>query len=223
MLAERLRISEISSQSKVKIVVDIDGVMVSVDPIVIGLFNKKFGTDHRLKDITDWNIIFKWAKDEGLLDHEASDLENSYWYETPNIHRNALLMPGAYSLMKRLSESPLVDLNICTSRFGKNFKEATYLNFRENFPFINHRRISFGEKISEIVKIDPDICIEDSVSNAERIVEYTKSSVILVPHPYNYGKIKHERILEYNPEEVDLNNLPTLWPIYRLFRDVGII
>ncbi len=217
MLAERLQIKEVSSQSKLKITLDTDGVLTDVDLIIIKLFNKKFGTNYQLKDLIDWNIVYKWAKKEGLSDEKATALQSSYWYETPEIHRNARIMSGAFSLARKLSESPLVDLHIRTSRQEDKFKEPTRLWFNENLPFIDHKIITVGNKVDEIIKINPDIHIEDSPKDAETIINNTKAYVIMVPYAYNYGKFKHERVLEYDPEEVNLNFLPTLWPIYRLF------
>lgn len=218
MLAERVRFSEVSSQSKLKITLDIDGVLTDVDVAIINLFNKRFGTNYQLKDVDSWSAIYNWARKEGLPDDEATALQNSYWYETPAIHRNALMVPGAFSLVRQLSKSPLVDLYIRTSRHEKDFGRPTHLWFDENLPFINHQIIGFDNKVEEVLRINPDIHIEDSAKDAETIIENTRAFVILVPYPYNYGKFKHERLLEYDPEEVNLNLMPTLWPIYRLFR-----
>lgn len=219
MLAERLQIREVSSQSKLKISLDIDGVLTDVDLMVIKLFNKRFRTSYGLKDLDDWNVVSYWAKKQGLSDKDATALLNSYWYETPEIHRNALIMPGAFCLAKQLSESPLVDLYIRTSRHEKDFGKPTRLWFDENLPFIDHQKIVFDNKVEEIIKINPDIHIEDSPKDAEEIIKKTKAFVIMVPFPYNYGKFKHERLLEYDPEEINLNFMPTLWPIYRLFKE----
>lgn len=223
MLAERLRVPEISNSSKIKICFDIDGVLTKVDSIIIDLFNKKFKTNYQLKDLDDWNATYNWAKKEGMPDDKAMALHRSYWYETPQIHRNALMVPGAASLIKRLSESPLIDLYIRTSRHKKEFGGITYSWFDENLPFIDHKIIAFDNKIEEILRINPDIHIEDSPKDAERILEGTKAYVIMVPYAYNYGKFQHERLIEYDPGEFNLSSMPTLWPIYRLFRKVGIL
>jgi uncharacterized HAD superfamily protein len=222
MLAERLRFSEISNQQKLKIVVDVDGVLDDVSLMIIKSFNKRFGTNYQLKDLDDWDATYNWAKKQGLSDKDAMTLHRSYWYESPKIHRNALSVPGAFSLMKRLSQSPLVDLNILTSRHGKEFEDVTYLHFAEDLPFIDRKIIGFDNKVEEIAEINPDICIEDSPKDAEEIIRNTKAYVIMVPYPYNYGKFKHERLLEYDKDEFNFNNLPTLWPIYRLFKKQGL-
>ncbi len=221
MLAERLKIPEIIDGSKIKICLDVDGVIACPTVTVVRIFNEIFETNYKISDVVDWNSTLNWAKALGMTDEGANKLHRYLWFDTPSIHKQYPTIPGAVSLLRRLSESPLVDLNIRSSRL-KTIQEVTFSYFDEVMPFIGRERIVVTNKVDEIIRINPDICVEDSPKDAEKILESTKAYVVMVPYAYNYGKFKHERLIEYDSEEVNLNSMPTLWPVYQLFKNVGI-
>lgn len=223
MLAERLKIPEIANSYKIKITSDVDGVVTCPAVVVLKYINRRFGTDYKIGDIGDWNSTLYWAKDQGMSDAEALAIHRFFWYESPDlVHRHAPAVPGAVSLIRKLTKSPRIELTFPSARPSLEFEATTYSWFGEFMPFVKPEQISLGEKIKKIKEIKPLFHLEDSVDDAIKIVENTEIRVILVPYAYNYGKLKHERIFEYDPEEVNLNFMPTLWPIYRLFKELKL-
>lgn len=63
------------SESDFTILVDMDGVLVNLNPIILERINKEFGTDYTEEDLTDFNY------GKSLDKSEHSDLAYDIWHE----------------------------------------------------------------------------------------------------------------------------------------------
>lgn len=175
-------------------------------------------------DIRNWNSTLNWAKEGGLKEKKASQLQLDTWFNGEVLSRAETVM-GAWSLSRRINKLGIQQV-IFTSR-------EPYLK-----AYTNDWMAYWGPWMDEvIIRKDPHedrdefkvksileiiekedlgsnelIHIEDNRIQAQMVVEQTGVRVFYIPYLDDAGSLNH---LDNVFEVPRVNGWPNLWPIYK--------
>jgi hypothetical protein len=192
---------------------DADGVLVGNQQPLVDHVNKVLKTNYRVEDIDDWNCIIKWALAKGWDLRDAKEFEEEV-INNPEIGAKSMPALGASEFMHRLYMMGLRPFVLTARR--SNAKELTFTWFKRWMPWLTEKQILIRENGSNISDDDYKalmikqnhivIHVEDSFSQAKRILSQTKAVVILVPRLYNMNHPKMPGLIDF-PYEGHLPNL----------------
>lgn len=222
MSSERLLTLEKYRNTKISF--DIDGVLAFSAVPVLKKFNSLFGTDKKPAELEDWNIVCRWAKEQGLTNEQALKIQQ-LWYD-PEILFQSPPIPGAIALMRRLYEAGIKPL-IISSRTS-SCAQSTKDWFKLYMPFVDPDTINVPQtdvreerklfKVGTIARHGITLHFEDSLEDIETILNMSPEiNIVVIPHRYNYRLKSLPRTFEYDEKDVDLLQGPTLWPVYTRF------
>ena len=223
-LAQDLEVFTIWLKTK-RLGFDLDGVNINIASEALRIFNRKFGTAYEKSDLrTDYEMV-DWMKDFMAADEcltEAINIWNS---------DEALSVAGPESGSIQMQEY-LRDNGI--NPFFITSRPSYALSYTENWmakwlPWVPGENVCIqktGGQISHDFKalnvsgLGIDFMFEDSIRNAQAIVEASVSTVVaLVPQPWNLfyrqrlSQLRHPRIVIPEGEIYD-SQRPPIWNAY---------
>ena len=182
--------------SKIRVGSDIDNTEVSTTENGILLLNKIQHSDFKTEDVTyDFAII-------DLIAEKLPKVSNprEYAIELWNCNENlstARPVSGLLSVSHYLNKFGLIDIPRITSR-PAYAQDVTFSWYQKNMPWVVDHKLIYMQKgaeinpdykIDQINKMGIELFFEDSFEHAIRIVSETRSTVVLVPQPWNENYI----------------------------------
>ncbi len=185
---------------KIKIGLDVDGVLaMSVEPVV-ERFNKDFKTSYKPKDFTGWNSVAGWVVKQGLTQEKAIEYEHFLWTD-PEILFKSPPGIGTKEFIKAVIKNK-IDFYVITSRIP-SLRDSTISWFGKNLPLVSKEKIYINQnslvsgdvfKKETIGKLEISLHIDDSPEHSKAIVEETSASVILLSYPNLDNNYKHSKL-----------------------------
>jgi len=192
---------------RARISIDIDGVVCLIEIPATEKFNNYFGTSKTPLDVSGWNTVSNWARDEFLkrgftIDKamEAADrYDRSMWLDK-DIYRRAPLAPGADIFILRLM-SLGIPFDFITSR-DPLLTDVTLEWFGAKLPMVDPSQIFINTNPSvlghdfKVGKIDErgiGLHIDDYDEHGRLILKNTFASVVLLCGTHGTD-LKHPRL-----------------------------
>ena len=178
-----------------KIAIDIDGVLLDIIVRYCEIYNKRYGTNYKKKDITNWDFFKDWKITE----------ENAFniFYE---IYADSMKIPfideNAPEIMKKLNEK--YDVDIVSARLPEYrtsiVNKLNFHNIREGIHYVE--LILLHHKPYDIkLKQNYDVYIDDNPNLVEPIKKLKNRTLLLYDQPWNQDSVCKKnvyRIYDWN-------------------------
>lgn len=155
-----------------KVLVDLDGVVVDSIPLILNVMNRAFATNYTMDELIEYEFNKMFGRGAKSV-FELMEL---------NIYRNANPIHLAKEVLERLIKRG-IEIYYVTSR-SKKYKDVT-CSWLQRYDFPYPERVMFTRnKSSYAVEEGIDFCIEDA---PEFILDYMviNKPVIVFDYPYN--------------------------------------
>lgn len=180
-----------------RISVDIDGVLLQIMETYCDIYNNRFGTNYKIKDVTNWEFFKDWGIEQ--------ELAFSIFYE---IYQDSSKVPfideEAPEVMKLLNDRH--DVSIVSARLPE-YRESIVkkLNFHKIFREIQYDELVLLHHLPYDIKLKQnyDIYIDDNPNLVEPIKNMEKRFLLLYNQPWNQGSLCERNVFRvYNWKEV---------------------
>jgi uncharacterized HAD superfamily protein len=180
--------------------IDLDDVLLDFFSILLLYYNKYYGTEYEIKDISSYDLSILWQCEPDEAIRRVFE-----FYHTKE-HLNAMPIAGSLDSLQILSKN--FDLVVVTSK-PESISSITYHWIDEHFPnifkqvyFTNHYAKKDKKlKVDICKKLDVKVFIEDGLHNAISIVT-AGIPVILLDRPWNQGDLPSNIIRLKNWEDI---------------------
>jgi 5'(3')-deoxyribonucleotidase len=172
---------ENASTRRVRVALDIEGVIADITTPVLKLYNEMHGTNWKAEDVTDWGF-----KSINTGAHEVLPLFNRVWIERHGEIR--------YEANSRLINElrTICEVDIVTSRTGVDDQIVSFVNSNglSSVPIVIH------PPTSEKTVLNYDVYIDDSPTLADAVVKSDHGVLLLVDRPWNRSNVpENDRIM----------------------------
>lgn len=162
-----------------KILIDLDSTIVDTLKPWLQIINKKYGTNAKESDITDWDMT-KAKPLNHLLPSQVLDVLN-----TPGFYYNLEFIGGAKETLEALNK--IHEIYVVTARWGKTAHVETLQWMKEQLPFLKSSQLIFCDN-KEL--IPADIIIDDKPETLGTYWLKHENSVYMTVE-YEYNRIFH--------------------------------
>lgn len=179
---------------KLRVVLDMDDVIVETCPELIKRTNKKYGLNLRVEDITDWDLTKVQPKGVDMLQ----------FFRERNFYNNLKLVPLSLYYIKKIVDRGH-DVIISSAAYLEGY-ESKYLYIRKFLSFIPKDNIMFGSR-KDI--IDGDVMLDDAIHN----IKNSKCKYpIIFTRPWNIkykerNKLRISSYKEFFDKVIEIENL----------------
>lgn len=163
-----------SLTSKIKIAVDLDGVVWDTIPPLLDLINKKYKTSYAKKDVTKWGFYKDW----GIKDKHFWKLFEKCAEKVKEFKLIDTLIPSILFFLHCDNQVDIVTSSVATT-------EALYeaLRIKGITEEFHYDKLVHLEKVSNKEELGYDIYIDDKPAMAEKIKE--DQFLLLFDQPWN--------------------------------------
>lgn len=172
-----------------RILCDMDGVIVNLLPRWLDCINRDQGLNARPENINKWELGACPPLDKLKL-HDIIK-----WLSTPGFLLNAPIFPFASEVLESISKRH--ELYICTARTSRESVPATLEWAKREIPWFDKSKFIFSTD-KHIIK--GDVLIEDKGETVENYTKHwPKADTVLVDYPYNQNFLCSVRICSTFP------------------------
>ncbi len=173
---------------KMKIAIDIDGVLLDIMITYLKIFNNKYNTKYEKKDVTNWEFFKEWEVSE----EEAFDI----FYR---IYQDSMLVPfidnDAPEVMRKLRN--YYDVFIVSARTPEYensiIKKLNFHNIKKGVHYED--LILLHHKPNDIkLSLDFDIYVDDNPNLVEPIKRIVRKKLLLFDQPWNQDVAVYENV-----------------------------
>ena len=181
-----------------KIAIDIDGVLLDIIVRYCEIYNKRYGTNYKKKNITTWDFFKDWNITE--------EMAFNIFYE---IYADSMSIPfideDAPKIMKKLNER--YDLDIVSARLPEY--RAEIINK------LDSHDVKAGIQYTELIllhhrpydiklKQNYDLYVDDNPNLVEPIKMMKSRTLLLFDQPWNQNSVCEDNVFRvHNWEEVE--------------------
>ena len=165
---------------KIKLGIDIDGVIADSQPVIIAELNARYGKDYALADFVDFNPVKMYGIDRKQLDDFIMEREG-------NIIRTARPMPGALEAINQLKDD--FGIHLISARTPVHLDDTT--NWLNNYGFHFDKVILLGQhdKRAACNEEAVSLFIDDSMKNVLQVTSSCRIPAYLFDATYNQGDL----------------------------------
>ena len=180
-----------------KIAIDIDGVLLDIIVRYCEIFNKRYGTSYKKKDIKTWNFFSDWNIDE----ETAFKIFYEIYEDSQNV---PFIDDKAPKIMKKLNER--YDLDIVSARLPE---------YRSSIiEKLDSHDVKAGIQYTELIllhhrpydiklKQNYDLYVDDNPNLVEPIKLMKERTLLLYDQPWNQDSVCEDNVYRvHNWEEV---------------------
>jgi len=180
-----------------KIAIDIDGVLLDIIVVYCEIYNRRYGTNYKKKDVTRWDFFKDW----NISEEKAFKIFYEIYADSMNV---PFIDENAPDIMKRLNE--LYDVDIVSARLPE-YRSAVVNklnshNIRERVQYIE--LVLLHHKPYDIkMKQNYSIYVDDNPNLVEPIKKLEDRTLLLYDQPWNQHSICESNVYRvYDWEEV---------------------
>ena len=181
-----------------KIAIDIDGVLLDIIVRYCEIYNKRYGTNYKKNDVTEWNFFNDWNIDE--------ETAFKIFFEIYEDSRNVpFIDQDAPKIMKKLNER--YDLDIVSARLPEYRSSITEK--------LDSHDIKEGIQYTELIllhhkpydiklKQNYDLYLDDNPNLVEPIKKLKDRTLLLYDQPWNQDSVCENNVYRVHDwNEVD--------------------
>lgn len=182
------KLSEPSNTNSIKILIDMDDVLINLHEAWVPALNKTFGTNVNVEDITDWDMTLFFPN---LTTRQIfSPLSDSdFWYSVKP-------KEGAVEYVKRLRDDGY-QIYVCTTSYYKTLREKMDGALFRYFDYLSWSDVIVT---SDKQMINADFLIDDGTHNL--VGGKYKKILMDMPHNRKFRERSHGIVRMHNWEEI---------------------
>lgn len=181
-----------------KIAIDIDGVLLDIMQTYCEIYNKRYHTNYKKKDVIRWDFFNDWNINEEI----AFNIFYEIYVDSMNV---PFIDENAPRIMQKLNER--YDLDIVSARLPEYrsaiVEKLNFHNVREGIQF--DELILLHHKPYDIkLKQNYDVYVDDNPNLVEPIKKLENRKLLLFDQPWNNHSVCENNVYRvYNWEDVE--------------------
>lgn len=180
-----------------KIAIDIDGVLLDLMATFCDIFNQRYNTNYKKKDVINWEFFKDWS----ISEEEAYEIFYKIYEDSSSV---PFIDENAPSILKSLNNFHHIDLvSARTSKYRHQLiKKLNAHGIRKgvqytNLILVNHK--PYDKKLD----LKYDIYVDDNPNLVEPVQKMKGRFLLLYDQPWNQYCICEENIIRvYNWKEI---------------------